>query len=49
MQIRLYLDEDAMDGDVVEALRTRGVNVLTAEEAGPATKNGRREPGLCSG
>ncbi len=30
MSIRLYIDEDAMDGDLVEALRARGVNVTTA-------------------
>ena len=34
MRIKLYLDEDAMDRDLAEALRQRGVNVLTALEAG---------------
>lgn len=34
MQIRLYLDEDAMDSDLVRALRLRGVNVTTALDAG---------------
>ena len=34
MQIRLYLDEDAMDGDLVRALRLRGVDVTTALDAG---------------
>lgn len=34
MRIRLYLDEDALDGDVVRALRRRGVDVVTADEAG---------------
>lgn len=34
MQIRLYLDEDTMDADLVEALRIRGVDVTTAKEAG---------------
>jgi len=29
MQIRLYLDEDAMDDDLVQALRLRGVDVET--------------------
>ena len=33
MQIKLYLDEDAMDKDLVDALRLRGVDVLTALEA----------------
>lgn len=28
MQIRLYLDEDAMDSDLVRALRLRGVDVM---------------------
>jgi hypothetical protein len=30
----LYIDEDAMDGDVVRGLRSRGIDVLTAAEAG---------------
>lgn len=30
MKVQLYLDEDAMDGDLVDALRLRGVNVTTA-------------------
>lgn len=34
MRIRLYMDEDAMDRDLVQALRARGVDVLTALEAG---------------
>ena len=34
MTIRLYLDEDALDRDLVRALRARGVDVLTAHEAG---------------
>lgn len=34
MQIRLYLDEDAQQGNLVKALRSRGVNVQTADEAG---------------
>ena len=33
MKVRLYLDEDAMDEDLVEALRSRGVDVLTVGEA----------------
>jgi hypothetical protein len=32
--IRLYLDEDAQDSDLVRALRARGVDVLSAFEAG---------------
>jgi hypothetical protein len=34
MQIRLYLDEDAMDGNLVWALRVHGVDVVTALDAG---------------
>ena len=34
MTIRLYIDEDAMDKALVQALRARGVDVLTALEAG---------------
>jgi Domain of unknown function (DUF5615) len=34
MQIRLYLDEDAMDSDLVRALRLRDVDVMTALDLG---------------
>ncbi len=34
MTIRLYLDEDAVDKDLVRALRARGVDVEAANEAG---------------
>ena len=34
MQIRLYLDEDAMDNDLVRALRLRGLDVITALDVG---------------
>ena len=34
MTIRLYIDEDAMDKDLVQALRARVVDVITALEAG---------------
>lgn len=33
MRIRLYFDEDAMDEDLVEALRARGIDIQTAFEA----------------
>jgi Domain of unknown function (DUF5615) len=33
-QIRLYLDEDAQHGGLVRALRLRGIDVVTADEAG---------------
>jgi hypothetical protein len=32
--LRLYFDEDAMDDALAKALRVRGVDVLTAFEAG---------------
>jgi hypothetical protein len=31
---RLYIDEDAMDGDLVRGLRSRGIDMLTAAAAG---------------
>lgn len=34
MTVRLYVDEDALDSDLVSALRARGVDVITAREAG---------------
>jgi hypothetical protein len=34
VQARLYIDEDAMDDDLVQALRLRGADVQTALEAG---------------
>lgn len=40
MTIKIYLDEDAQDGDFVTALTFRGVDVLTSNEAG---MNGRRD------
>ena len=33
-QIEIYIDEDAMDRDLVEALRSRGVKVITPLDAG---------------
>ena len=32
--LRLYLDEDVMSRDLVNALRSRAVDLLTAKEAG---------------
>jgi hypothetical protein len=34
VEIRLYLDEDSMDRDLLRALRARGVDVESALEAG---------------
>jgi len=33
-RLRLYVDEDAMDGDLVRGLRSRGMDVVTAADAG---------------
>jgi hypothetical protein len=33
-QIKIYLDEDAMDSDLVAALGSRGIAVITALDAG---------------
>ena len=33
-QVKIYIDEDAMDGDPVVALRSRGVTVTTPLDAG---------------
>jgi hypothetical protein len=34
LKIRLYLDEDSMDRDLVRALKARAIDVLSALEAG---------------
>ena len=34
MKIRFYFDEDAMDADLIHALRIRGVDVTSALEQG---------------
>ena len=38
-QIEIYVDEDAMDSDLVSALRFRGVTVITALDAGLVEKS----------
>jgi hypothetical protein len=38
---RLYLDEDTMDADLVQALRARGVDLETAGEAGMLRREDR--------
>ena len=38
-QIKIYIDEDAMDSDLVAALRSRGVTVITVSDAGLAEKS----------
>jgi hypothetical protein len=41
VRIRLYLDEDTMDADLVDALRARGVDLETADEAGMLRREDR--------
>lgn len=38
MRIRLYLDEDAMGNPLVRALRSRGIELVTALEVGMIEK-----------
>ena len=38
-QIQIYIDEDAMDSDLVAALRSRDVTVITPFDAGLAGKS----------
>jgi hypothetical protein len=38
-QLKFYIDEDAMDSDLAAALRSRGVAVVTAVDAGFARKS----------
>jgi hypothetical protein len=39
MTLQLYIDEDAMEKDLVRTLRARGVDVVTAWEAGIIERN----------
>lgn len=39
LAIKIYIDEDAMDSDLVAALRSRGVTVITALDAGLTGKS----------
>ncbi len=39
--LRLYMDEDSMDQALVRALRARGVDVMTAHEAGMIERTDR--------
>jgi hypothetical protein len=39
--IALYADEDAMTGAIVRALRSRGIDTLTATDAGMTNRQGR--------
>jgi predicted nuclease of predicted toxin-antitoxin system len=36
--IKIYIDEDAMDSDLVSALRSHGVTVVTVLDSGPSEK-----------
>ncbi len=54
-KIRLYLDEDVMDSDLIDALRARAVDLTTVCEAGMEGRGarwkgeGRREKGEWGG
>jgi predicted nuclease of predicted toxin-antitoxin system len=39
IQIKIYIDEDAMDSDLVAALRSRGVTAIAALDAGLVEKS----------
>jgi TRAP-type mannitol/chloroaromatic compound transport system substrate-binding protein len=41
VKIRLYLDEDSMDQELLRALRARGVDLLSALEAGMIERSDR--------
>jgi len=49
MTIRLYLDEDAMDHDLLRALLARGVDVTTALQAGMIERNDNEHLDYASG
>lgn len=49
MRIRLYLDEDAMDEDLVYGLRLRGLDVMTAREAGMIERNDKEHLDYATG
>jgi hypothetical protein len=48
-QIKIYIDEDAMDSDLVAALRSRGVAVITAVDAGLVGKSDDEQLALATG
>ena len=48
-QIKIYFDEDAMDSDLVAALRSRGVTVITALDAGLAGRSDDEQLAFASG
>lgn len=43
MQIRLYVDEDAMARAVVQGLRARGIDVITVLDAGMSEQDDRAQ------
>ena len=43
MTVRLYLDEDSQDQDLLAALRARGVNVTCAAEVGMNNRSDREQ------
>jgi hypothetical protein len=48
-QIEIYIDEDAMDSDLVAALRSRGVTAITAWDAGLVGKSDDEQLGYAAG
>jgi Domain of unknown function (DUF5615) len=47
--IKLYLDEDAMDDDLVGPLRSRGVNVTTTLDVGQIGKTDEEQLAFATG
>lgn len=47
-QIKLYIDEDAEDSDLVAALRSRGVAVITVLDAGLAGVSDEEQLGFAT-
>jgi hypothetical protein len=43
---QLYIDEDSADRNLVQALRARGVDVLTAQEAGMIERTDKEHAGM---
>jgi Domain of unknown function (DUF5615) len=48
-RIKIYIDEDAMDSDLVAALSSRGITVITALDAGLAGRSDDEQLAFASG
>ena len=48
-RIRIYIDEDAMDSDLVAALRSRGVAVITVLDAGLTRRSDNEQLAYATG